>query len=598
VSIVSLSKLSIVTPINSKNAVLDKLQTMGCMHLISLTKQVSQSDALQDIDIEQIQLVIRFLDESGRRRSQTTREQEFNVLAFITRTLELKEKLRLACEEKEKVTKKIELYQPWGDFEFPPVSELKDLKFWFYVLPVNSQDELQAVEFPWQIIRKDNRFIYVIVISKEEPRADLFSIERSHLGESSLAKLKLHLEDINIEIDELNLQREALTKYRYLLSLHLNEAWNRLSMEKAKACTLDTDGTAIIQGWVASHRVTEIEMTLKPFHCALIIESPDPNELPPTLIEQPQPIAAAKYLSLFYQVPNYRSWDPSRLLFVFFSLFFSMILADAGYGLILLLCIFAFRKKLNARENGKSIVLMGAVLSTATIVYGALVGSYFGVSPSSGSVLSYVKVLDLHNFDVMMQLSIIIGALHICLANFFLFLSSHSKSFQLSRAGWIMITLSGVIHWLFFNEETLQILSSVGFGLGIFLVIAFTSSRPIKSSLDFLIRLKEGVFSVANLMSLFGDVLSYMRLFALGLASASLAITFNHLAIDAYNSIPGVGLMLAILIILVGHFLNLCLSLIGGVIHGLRLNFIEFYKWGLPEEGQAFKAFSKKELTR
>ena len=95
-------------------------------------------------------------------------------------------------------------------------------------------------------------------------------------------------------------------------------------------------------------------------------------------------------------------------------------------------------------------------------------------------------------------------------------------------------------------------------------------------------------------MGAFGDVLSYLRLFALGLASASLAIAFNAMAADAREALPGAGLLAAIIILVIGHSLNLLLAVASGVIHGLRLNVIEFFNWGLPEEGPLFRPFKKK----
>jgi V/A-type H+/Na+-transporting ATPase subunit I len=93
---------------------------------------------------------------------------------------------------------------------------------------------------------------------------------------------------------------------------------------------------------------------------------------------------------------------------------------------------------------------------------------------------------------------------------------------------------------------------------------------------------------------LFGDVLSYMRLFALGLASASLAATFNGLATKIAGGMPGVGVLLAILVLLFGHAINIALGILSGVVHGLRLNYIEFFGWALSEEGYPFKAFARR----
>jgi len=114
--------------------------------------------------------------------------------------------------------------------------------------------------------------------------------------------------------------------------------------------------------------------------------------------------------------------------------------------------------------------------------------------------------------------------------------------------------------------------------------------RPV----DWLWRLLEGLKKLAEITNLFGNVLSYLRLFALGVAGASLALTFNQLAMQAYQAVPGVGVLFALVIFLMGHALNIVLCLMSGVVHGLRLNFIEFYHWSVSDEGYPFKAFAKK----
>jgi V/A-type H+-transporting ATPase subunit I len=104
-----------------------------------------------------------------------------------------------------------------------------------------------------------------------------------------------------------------------------------------------------------------------------------------------------------------------------------------------------------------------------------------------------------------------------------------------------------------------------------------------------------GLQGLTRISSAFGDSLSYLRLFALGLASASLASTFNDLAGQVKAALPAFGIFFAILIVLLGHGLNFVLALTSGLIHGLRLNFIEFFKWSISEEGHPFKAFARKE---
>jgi V/A-type H+-transporting ATPase subunit I len=125
--------------------------------------------------------------------------------------------------------------------------------------------------------------------------------------------------------------------------------------------------------------------------------------------------------------------------------------------------------------------------------------------------------------------------------------------------------------------------------VGLVLVFAFSGygARPLA-------RLGRGLVGLTGIIGAFGDVLSYLRLFALGLASASLAIAFNGMAADARAALPGAGLLAALIILVIGHSLNLLLAVASGVIHGLRLNVIEFFNWGLPEEGPLFRPFKKK----
>ena len=108
-------------------------------------------------------------------------------------------------------------------------------------------------------------------------------------------------------------------------------------------------------------------------------------------------------------------------------------------------------------------------------------------------------------------------------------------------------------------------------------------------------RVLAGFSALTGLSSAFGDVLSYLRLFALGLASGALAAAFNGMAGDVREAVPGVGFLFAILVLLIGHSLNFVLSLSSGFIHGLRLNVIEFFKWGVKDEGTPYRPFARKE---
>ena len=202
----------------------------------------------------------------------------------------------------------------------------------------------------------------------------------------------------------------------------------------------------------------------------------------------------------------------------------------------------------------------------------------------------------MEDFDAMMHLSIFVGVFHIALANGIKAYQRRGKLKALSSLGWLVIVLSGFIIWTGSTSHNSG-MQQTGYGLlivGCLCLLLFSSDRMVHKPIDWLWRLLDGIRTLTEITSLFGNVLSYLRLFALGMASVSLALTFNQLADQVYHAVPGAGLLLSLLILVAGHTLNLLLCLLSGVVHGLRLNFIEFYNWSVSDEGYPFKAFAKK----
>ena len=228
--------------------------------------------------------------------------------------------------------------------------------------------------------------------------------------------------------------------------------------------------------------------------------------------------------------------------------------------------------------------------------YGVITGGYFGVSPPEGSPLGALAFLDLNDFDTMMRISVTIGCIHIAIANAQISYRAKSTSGRLGPIGWILALFGGLFIWLGANLPVLSWFGWLGLVGGLAVVAVFASDRQITDLKTGILRAVDGVSALTGVSKLFGDVLSYMRLFALGLSGASLALTFNQLAGQVNDAVPGLGLFLAILILLLGHLMNIGLCIMSGMVHGLRLNFLEFFNWGIPEEGYLFRSFAKKEL--
>jgi len=455
--------------------------------------------------------------------------------------------------------------------------------------------QLPTDHWPWQVVYQDNLRSYVVVIAAEEPPPSVMPVPRTHTGSVSLVELQAELNRVELLLEDLQAERESLTRWISALAGSLVEAENHATLQSAQAMTRDMAPLFVLQGWGAAMRLPEFESFAAEHGLALLAEDPAPGELPPTLLHNAPGLAGGENVVQFYQTPNYHAWDPSLVVFFSFALFFAMILSDAGYAAVFALLLALKWRQLQS-PTGRRLRMLAAVTLGVSLGWGVLVGSYFGVTPTPDSPLAALQLIDLNDFDAMIKISVSIGALHLLLANTITLWRQRRFPALMTPLAWMLMIGGGYTAW--WGQETPQAwLRQSGYalmGLGAATLLVFASERPLQRTSDVFWRLLDGIKNLTKVTQMFGDILSYMRLFALGLASASLALTFNQLASQVYHAVSGPGLLFAILILLIGHALNLVLCLISGVVHGLRLNFIEFYNWSVSEEGYPFKAFSKK----
>jgi V/A-type H+-transporting ATPase subunit I len=597
VSIARLKKVTICGLLTEKRELLEGLQELGCMHLLPLRPAPAEVEKVASPRAEAAYKALRFLTDMSEKRKQVRRDPKFDVDKVVRETLAVKDRLRDITDRRDFLENRIAAIEPWGDIVFPPHADLAGYRLWFYMLPLGKTAALHDVDLPWEIVRKDHRFAYVVVIARDEPPEELLPVPRTHTGALPLEKLEEELEQTEVDIEDAIGERYALTRYIYLVSVNLAEAENRAGLAHADQQTRDEHGIVAVQGWVPEDALDGVEAFAEKKGLACLFEDPGPDEEPPTLIEQPPDMKAGAVLSVSYTVPTYRMWDPSVVLFFSFSVFFAMILADAGYAAVLMAGLLVFWKRLGQNENGRATRIMLVALFAFAIVYGIMSGGYFGVSPPEGSVLAAFQVINLNDYGSAMKLSIIVGVLHLVLANAMVAFLNRTRTTAFANLGWIAGLIGGVT--VTYSEPD-GFFSLLGYGLligGLVAIFLFTSERPIVNRpIDYLWRVLDGFKALTGVMGAFGDVLSYLRLFALGLASASLAATFNNLAVQANDEMPGLGLLFAILILILGHTVTLALGIMSGVVHGLRLNFIEFYKWGMPGEGSVFRKFARKEV--
>jgi V/A-type H+-transporting ATPase subunit I len=515
--------------------------------------------------------------------------------------LDAKDRLRTALDRRDALAQRARDLADWGDFTLPPPADLGGRKLWFYRLPLRQLAALDDLDLPWQIVRRDNRQAYLVVIAAEEPPPDALPVPRDHAGALPLSEVERQLEAAELALEDVQAERRALTRWIYLLTKHFARAEDQAVLRHAQSQALDIDGLFAVQGWVGVSQLAAVEALAQQQGLALLVEDPAPDDTPPTLLTNPERLGAGEDLVHFYQMPAYDSFDPSRVLFFSFAIFFAMILSDAGYAALLGLGLLLFWRKLGASPAGRRFRVLASAIAGASFAWGVAVGSYFGFSPPAGSLPAQLHVLDLNDFDTMMRLSVGVGVFHVVLANLVRIGNLWPRFQALAPLGWILIATGGFTLWLAISApEPAALGEAVGYaaiGLGLALVFFASSTRAVTGLGSVLMRGLDGLMALTQVTKIFGDTLSYLRLFALGLASASLALTFNDLARQVGEQVPGLGLLLQILLLLIGHGLNMALGLVSGVVHGLRLNYIEFYNWALSGEGYPFRPFKKTEMT-
>jgi V/A-type H+/Na+-transporting ATPase subunit I len=592
-SIVPLLKVTLYGPAADKDAVLDGLQGLGCLHLndlhrgdtaaVDLTPQ--RSDARQ---------ALQYLHDSPVRRRALRHMEKVDYEAVVREVLEVRDRSRALAEEREQLRRWITDLEPWGDFELPDWAREGDLRFWFYIVPLYQMERMAVVDLPWRVVARDHRFAYVVVIASDQPRG--MPVPPLPLEPRSLAKLRQRLEQVERDLEELDYRRIGLTLYTDVLRETLDEADDRAARQKAARLVLEEDRLFAVQGWAPEAHAAALRQFGADHGLAVTIEPPGPQDKPPTLLANPPALRGGEDLVSFYMTPAYNMWDPSKVVLFAFALFFAMIIADAVYGVLLGIILWAMWKRLGATASGRGLRSVMLTVVIFSIVYGVLLGSYGGVEPAEGSWLGALHILHANDQGVMMWLSIGVGAVHLAGANLVTAWRRRHGLHALSALGWAAIILGGLCVGLgkSYALAVLSTLGWIGLVLGGLLVLLFHSQRPFSlAPLQLLGRLVDGLKGLLELAKAFGDVLSYLRLFALGLAAVKLAEVFNHLAAASFEA-KGVGVLLGVLILLVGHAINLGMGIMGGVVHSLRLNLIEFFNWSLPEEGQRFEALTKR----
>jgi len=495
----------------------------------------------------------------------------------------------------------------WGDFDATRIQELKDAGYTlrFYSCPTSAFRE------EWGIVIniKEGKTYFVQVDNPTSQDIDSEMLEKVTeipAPEKSEAQWNQEVENLNGLLAAANARIEAWQLANMeRLQKELSEARQNIDWQRV---TLSTDKLAegslcLFQGFCPIDKEAELNTMLDGAQVYYEETAPEKEDEVPIQLKNNFYTRLFEPITRLYSLPNYAEIDPTPFFAPFFMLFFGLCLGDGGYGLLILLAgIAGILKAPKMKEWG----WLGVFMGLTTMVVGILTGMFFGINLEEVAFLAPVKQYfitetnaTVHfmggSYHPMMVFSILIGIFQILFAMGFKVVKITLRDgfkYAAYDCAWL-VALVTLIVW----AATASSLSTIGLYciyaiLGICALFILFYSNPDRKIL--LVNIGGGLWGTYNMVSgLLGDVLSYIRLFALGLAGGILGNVFNALALQAGGALPGwIGWLPTLLIMVFGHALNFALCLISSVVHPMRLTFVEFYKnAGFEGGGKEYKPF-------
>ena len=480
-------------------------------------------------------------------------------------------------------------YAPFGEVDPATVAALAaaGLPVRLFKAPQKVADELGDAAY---LFRVESGFAYGAWISAEPLPA---SCEAIPLPELATATMRARADEAEAAAEALKAQLAACEALRPELRREVAAATADRTAAEVAANLRDAGDVAYLRGYLPARAEADLLAMARAEGWGVVTEEPDaddPNV--PVLLEPPR---AFRSIGVVFKglgiLPGYTEGDVSIPFYAFFSLFFAMLVGDAGYGALMLAAVIAAAVALWRKPSARPALTVFAVFSLSTVLWGVLSGTYFGIDKAAlPACLTAIPTVGwLGSNDNMMFLCFLIGAVHISIARLWNAALLFPNLKTLGEVGWLCVTwgmftvvCNIVVAW--FAAPLGLMVGLVGAGVVLILIPLFADIR------------NEGVnvgMLPLNVISAMGDIISYVRLFAVGLASVKVAENFNAMALGL--DLPVLLRVLAVAaILLVGHGLNLAMGALSVLVHAVRLNTLEFSNAkGITWAGQPYAPFSQ-----
>ena len=562
------------------------LQELGVLHLTPIAAPEGQEVEAARGRVHEAEQTFAVLKAIPTTNSDTEVCDDHDAALAVSTASDLMLMRQHALEKREATQSDIRKLEPYGDFSPALVQALATrgvtVRLFHHTdkRPVRVPDTAIRIE-----LSGDSSDCYVAVIGVgglecdgEELRLPRLSISQAHEKIAGLDKRLAKIAEIFHTLGECSCGVQA----------HIATLTDKAEFIEAREGMGHAPSIAYLQGYCPKDMAGRVQSVSTRNGWGVVIETPAKNGEVPSLIKHPFWIKPVKaILDIIKIVPGYHEQDISALFLIFFSVFFAMLIGDAGYGVVFLALTLFGRAKIKRAPPYPFVMML--LLSICTIVWGTLTGNYFGI-PSRYAPLSDYQLAWLMEDNNIMMLCFSIGAIHMTIAHLWRFAQLAPSRKCLEQVGWIAVLWSMFfIARMLVSQVPAPSYTYALLGIGVLLIALFMYANTSELKSEWI---KVAMLPL-SIVSALVDVISYIRLFAVGMASLEVAKSFNSIALEiGFSNI--LAMFSSSLILVLGHLLNIVLCGLAVLVHGIRLNTLEFsMHMGLEWGGIPFKPFKR-----
>ena len=609
-----MKKLTFLVYHREYDVFLHHLQELGVMHIEGGTLSEEQSETVSadmaemrrvDALLKKMEALPQPVAASSSAATSTSNSADSDLVDTLEDLFARHEDL---AQRQADLTEQVEALTPWGEFDPADVRQqmaLAGCEMHFYTAPAKVfRKEIQPA-YPVELIsetKDKTHFVAILRLDEDQTARQLQTLATEvALPEAALSTLRAQLQDVSAScaatLQQLQNLAASSTADVKACRDHLAA---RLAFDTVAATTETAadDHLMVLRGWVPATKQQTIQDAFAQSGAWFEVTDPQPGDDIPICLKNNRFFRLFEMFTELYMLPKYSELDLTPFLAPFYVLFFGLCLGDSGYGLFITLAVLAvkfFKKDLS--QSLKSAMNLLLILGLSAFFCGLLSGAFFGFNLYTLGVpfldrLGSAVALD---NSQMFNLSLILGFVQII---FGMCLKAYNRTIQLgfryslSTIGWMMVILSLAVTLLLPDYASVaKWFTYAGFAL------AFCYNSPERYARNpatgLLINVGTGLWDAYNTATgMLGDMLSYVRLFALGLSGGILATVFDSLATGLAPDNAILGPIVMVLIFLVGHALNMFMNVLGAFVHPMRLTFVEFFKnAGYEGGGTAYRPF-------